>query len=435
MGAVARRVEVATVRIWGSDVGAVAWNQARGVGEFEYDPAWIRAGRELAPLTLPIRPGIFSFPQLNRATFNGLPGLLADSLPDRFGNRIIDIWLARQGRSAQDFTPVERLCYVGMRGMGALEFHPAIGPRAVKAVPIEITELTHLATEILRHRTSWAANLKGDRAEAINTIIRVGTSAGGNRAKAVIAWNPKTGVVLSGQVPAPEGFEPWILKFDGVEDAQLGDPQGFGRVEYAYHRMAAAAGIEMAECRLMEEGGRAHFMTRRFDRQGNEKVHMQSLCAIDHMDFNAAGEYGYEQAFLVVQRLKLGFPALTELYRRMIFNVLSRNQDDHTRNIAFLMDRDGTWRLAPAFDVVWAFNPAGSWTNRHQMSINGKRDDFSRADLLQVARSYGIKDAPGIIEQAAAAVAQWPAASAEAGVPRELADQIGRTHRRLAPSR
>jgi serine/threonine-protein kinase HipA len=428
-------VEVATVRIWGADVGAVAWNQERGVGEFEYDPAWVRAGRELAPLTLPVRPGIFSFPQLNRETFNGLPGLLADSLPDRFGNRIIDIWLARQGRSARDFTPIERLCYVGTRGMGALEFRPTIGPRALKAVPIEITELTHLASDILRHRTSWAANLKGDRAEALNTIILVGTSAGGNRAKAVIAWNPKTGVVLSGQVPAPEGFEPWILKFDGVEDSQLGDPQGFGRVEYAYHRMAVAAGIEMADCRLMEEGGRAHFMTRRFDRLGNEKVHMQSLCAIDHMDFNAAGEYGYEQAFLVVQRLKLGFPALRELYRRMVFNVLSRNQDDHTRNIAFLMDRDGTWRLAPAFDVVWAFNPAGSWTNRHQMSVNGKRDDFSKADLMLVAKSFGIKDAVALIEQAATAVAQWPSVSAEAGVPRELAEQIGKTHRRLTAGR
>jgi serine/threonine-protein kinase HipA len=431
MAATIRRVEVATVRIWDTNVGAVAWNRARGVAEFEYDPGFIGTGRELAPLTLPLRPGIFSFPQLNPRTFNGLPGLLADSLPDRFGNRIIDIWLARQGRSARDFTPIERLCYVGTQGMGALEFRPAIGPRALKAVPIEITELTHLATEILRHRTSWAANLKGNRAEAINTIIRVGTSAGGNRAKAVIAWNPKTGAVLSGQVPAPQGFEPWILKFDGVEDAQLGDPQGFGRVEYAYHRMAVTAGIEMAECRLMEESGRAHFMTRRFDRRGNEKVHMQSLCAIDHMDFNAAGEYGYEQAFLVVQRLKLGFPAMRELYRRMVFNVLSRNQDDHTRNLAFLMGRDGAWELGPAFDVVWAYNPTGSWTNRHQMSINGKRDDFSRADLLQVARAFGIRDAAAIIEQVAESVARWPSFSADAAVPRGLAERIGRTHRRL----
>jgi serine/threonine-protein kinase HipA len=236
-------------------------------------------------------------------------------------------------------------------------------------------------------------------------------------------------------VPAPEGFEPWILKFDGVADTQLGDPQGFGRVEYAYHRMARAAGIEMAACRLLEEGGRAHFMTRRFDRQGNDKVHMQSLCAIDHMDFNAAGEYGYEQAFLVVQRLKLGFPVMRELYRRMVFNVLSRNQDDHTRNIAFLMDRNGSWRLAPAFDVVWAFNPAGSWTNRHQMSVNGKRDDFAKADLLGVARLFGIKDAAPLLEQAATAVARWPVFSAEAGVPRELAERIGKTHRRFPPGR
>jgi serine/threonine-protein kinase HipA len=408
----------------------VAWDNDRGLGNFEYEPAFVRRGLEIAPLSLPLRSGVFSFPALNRNTFHGLPGLLADALPDRFGNRIIDLWLARQGRTPKDFTPVERLCYMGTRGMGALEFKPVLGPRARKAVPIEVSELTQLAADILCHQTDWAVKLKGAKAEALNTIIRVGTSAGGNRAKAVIAWNPDTHEVRSGQVPAQPGFEPWILKFDGVDDASLGDPRGFGRVEYAYHRMAVKAGIAMMPCRLLEENGRAHFMTRRFDRADNgEKKHIQSLCALAHYDFNAAGEYGYEQALAVIQQLNLGHPAMQEMFRRMAFNLAARNQDDHTRNIAFLMDRDGVWRLAPAFDVVWAFNPAGAWTNRHQMSVNGKRDLFTKRDVLTVAEQFGIKSATEILAQVIDTVARWPEFADEAGVPAELKKEIANTHR------
>ena len=425
-----RRIHAATVSLWGREVGAVAWDNDRGLGNFEYEPAFVRRGLEIAPLSLPLRAGVFSFPALNRNTFHGLPGLLADALPDRFGNRIIDLWLARQGRTPKDFTPVERLCYMGTRGMGALEFKPALGPRARKAMPIEISELTQLAADILRHQTDWAVKLKGAKAEALNTIIRVGTSAGGNRAKAVIAWNPDTHEVRTGQVPAPPGFEPWILKFDGVDDASLGDPQGFGRVEYAYHRMAVKAGIAMMPCRLLEENGRAHFMTRRFDRADNgEKKHIQSLCALAHYDFNAAGEYGYEQALAVIQQLNLGHPVMQEMFRRMAFNLAARNQDDHTRNIAFLMDRDGVWRLAPAFDVVWACNPAGAWTNRHQMSVNGKRDLFTKRDVLTVAEQFGIKSATEILSQVIATVARWPEFADEAGVPAELKKEIANTHR------
>lgn len=424
------RVEVATIRLWDRDVGAVAWNAERGVANFEYDPAFVRQGPEVAPLVMPLRPGIFSFPTLKRETFHGLPGLLADALPDRFGNRIIDAWLARQGRSSEDFTPVERLCYIGVRGMGALEFKPAIGPRAAKSVPIEVAELTQLVADIFRHRTDWVVNLEGSRAEALNTIIRVGTSAGGNRAKAVIAWNPKTHEVRSGQADAPPGFEPWILKFDGVSDSALGDPKGFGRVEYAYHKMALAAGISMSPCRLLEENGRAHFMTRRFDRDAEGgKIHVQSLCALAHYDFNAAGEYGYEQALAVIQRLNLGHPALQEMYRRMVFNVLARNQDDHTRNIAFRMERHGAWSLPPAFDMVWAYNAKGTWTNRHQMTVNGKRDDFRRDDLLAVAGQYGIHGATAILKQVAQAVAGWTDYARECGVDADLQKTIAATHR------
>ncbi len=426
----ARRVIVAMVRLWGQDAGAVAWNDARGLGEFEYEPSFLRQRLDIAPLMMPLRAGVFSFPTLSRDTFHGLPGLLADALPDRFGNRFIDVWLARQGRSPADFTPVERLCYMGIRSMGALEFQPPIGPRAEKAIPLEVSELTRLVNEVLRHRTQWVVNLKGGRAEALNTIIRIGTSAGGNRAKAVIAWNPKTQEVRSGQVASPPGFEPWILKFDGIEDSALGDPQGFGRVEYAYHRMAIAAGIAMSSCRLLEEDGRAHFMTKRFDRdEQGDKIHLQSLCALAHYDFNAPGEYGYEQALSVIQQLNLGYPALAEMYRRMAFNVLARNQDDHTRNIAFLMDRHGAWTLAPAFDMVWAYNPRGKWTNRHQMTVNGKRDGFARQDLLAVAEQFGIKGAPAILDEVAAALARWPALARECGLPTMLIRQIAKTHR------
>jgi len=431
-----RKVNVTTVRLWGRSVGAVAWDEARGTGNFEYDPVFLKQGLPVAPLTMPVRPGIFSFPALSRDTFHGLPGLLSDSLPDRFGNRLIDLWLARQGRAPGDFTPVERLCYMSTRGMGALEFKPALGPSPGKSTPIEIADLTQLASDILNHQSGWAVKLKGAKAEALNTIIRIGTSAGGNRAKAVIAWNPQSQEVRSGQVPAPDGFEPWILKFDGVNDVALGDPKGFGRIEYAYHRMAVAAGIEMSDCRLLEESGRAHFMTRRFDRDvRNRKIHMQSLCAMGHYDFNAAGEHGYEQALAMIQRLNLGYGAMRELFRRMVFNVIARNQDDHTRNIAFLMDEDGRWRLSPAFDVIWSFNPAGAWTNRHQMSVNGKRDDFTRADLSAVAVQFGIRDEKDVVEQVMAAVSAWPRFAADAGVPPQQQKAIAETHRLALPMR
>ncbi len=429
MAARSKRVDFAWVRLWDRDAGVVAWNKEHDIGEFEYEASFLKQGLEIAPLTMPLRGGIFSFPLLNKETYHRLPGLLADALPDRFGNRIIDAWLSQNGRSLEDFTSLERLCYMGNRAMGALEFKPAGDPRPGKAVSIEIGELSRLAAAILHQRTDWAANLKGSRAEALKTIIRVGTSAGGNRAKAVIAWNPKTEEVRSGQVLPPHGFESWILKFDGVKDASLGDPQGYGRLEYVYHRMAAQAGIEMTACRLLKEGPRAHFMTRRFDRDDSGKIHMQSLCAMAHYDFNASGQYSYEQALQVIQRLGLGYPAMEELFRRMTFNVLARNQDDHTRNIAFLMDRQGRWRLSPAFDVVWAYNPKGKYTRRHQMSINGKRDDFSRKDLLAVADQFGIRNAGAILEQAATAVTEWPRLAAEEEVPKELLSTVQKSLR------
>ena len=425
-----KHASVAELSLWGKSVGAVAWDTERQIASFEYQPAFIRSGLQIAPLTMPLRPGIFTFPTLRRETFRGLPGLLSDSLPDRFGNRLIDLWLQQQGRDVKDFSPVERLCYIGSCGMGALEFKPALAKASTAQTSVDIAELASLAREILAERFSLSANLNHESATALNTIIRVGTSAGGARAKAVLNWNRLTGEIRSGQIPVTPGFEPWLLKFDGVNDAALGDPQGFGRIEFAYHKMAVASDIQMSACHLLEEGGRAHFMTRRFDRtEAGDRIHMQSLCAMAHYDFNEPGAYGYEQAFFVIQQLNLGYPALQEMYRRMVFNVLARNQDDHTRNIAFLMDSSGRWTLAPAFDVIWSHNPDGQWTNSHQLRVNGKRDGFTRDDLQEVAIQFGIKGADRMIETVAAVVARWPDFARESAVPEAMTRRIAASHR------
>ena len=314
--------------------------------------------------------------------------------------------------------------------MGALEFKPALTRESKTAVPLEVADLAALAGRILAQRSDFKVSMRGDKAEALNTIIRVGTSAGGARAKAVIAWNPATDEVRSGQVPAPAGFEPWILKFDGINDEELQEPQEFGRIEYAYHLMAVQAGIEMTRCRLLEEGGRAHFMTRRFDRdQNGNKLHVQSLCALGHYDFNMPGAYSYEQVFSLIQQIAIGHEALREMFRRMVFNIIARNQDDHTRNISFCMDRNGAWRLSPAYDVTWAYRSGGSWTSRHQMRVNGKQDDFAREDLVAAGIQYGIKDASAVIDHVSGTVSQWPSFAGQAGVSKAVQTMIGKTHR------
>ena len=347
----------------------------------------------------------------------GLPGLLADALPDRFGNHLIDAWLAAKGRRREDFSPVERLCYVGSRGIGALEFAPALRGVSDEAAPVDIAELVMLAREILRERAGLSTSLQAGTG-AIADILRVGTSAGGARAKAVVAINDATGEVRSGQCEAPPGFAHWLLKFDGVNDRALDDPEGYGRLEYAYHLMATAAGLTMSECRLLEEGGRAHFLTRRFDRTpAGGRLHLQTLCGLAHLDYNDAGAHSYEQAFAVARELRLPYPEIAELFRRMVFNAAARNQDDHTKNLGFLMNPQGLWSLAPAYDVIYAYNPNGRWTSRHQMSMAGKRDDLTRDDLLTVARSVGVKKAEAIIDQVREALAEWPRWAQRAGVP------------------
>jgi len=427
---------VAEVKLWGSTIGAVALEDGTTTATFEYDPSFAGSGIEVAPLTMPLSDRLYTFTTLNPETFHGLPGLLADSLPDRFGNSLIDAWLATQGRTPESFNAVERLCYTGARGMGALEFSPAIGPVARATKQIQVDQLVGRASEVLTHRSDLQVSFHDENKEdALRDILRVGTSAGGARAKAVIAWNPETHEVRSGQVKAGTGFEYWLMKFDGVsgnKDKELEDPKGYGAIEYAYYNMAKDAGINMTLCQLFEENGRRHFMTKRFDRlDGGEKLHMQSLCGLAHYDFNQAGAYGYEQALQVIRRIGLPMDANEEQFRRMVFNIIARNQDDHVKNIAFLMDKSGEWSLSPAFDMTYSFQPSGRWTSRHQMTLNGKQDDFVLEDFKACAKTASMKRgrAETIINEVREVVACWRDYADEARVLSRQRDQIQKTLR------
>ncbi|MGE3628934.1 MAG: type II toxin-antitoxin system HipA family toxin [Sandaracinaceae bacterium] len=432
---------LAAVRLWGTVVGAVSLEEPGGAAVFQYTPEILPSGIELSPIVMPLREAPYSFGTLARETFHGLPGLLADSLPDRYGNALIDAWLARQGRAQDSFDAVERLCYTGARGMGALEYEPQIGPAKTESTPVEVSALVELATEVLTHRERLTARFgdHDEREEALRDILRVGTSAGGARAKAIIAWNPSTNEVRSGEVRAEPGFGYWLLKFDGVEgnrDRELDDPKGYCGIEYAYSQLAKAAGITMSECRLLEEHGRRHFMTRRFDRTADgDKVHMQTLCGLAHFDFNVAGAYSYEQALMVIRQLGLPMSDVEEQYRRMVFNVAARNQDDHVKNIAFLMDRSGRWSLSPAYDLTYAYNPRGRWTSQHQMTINGKRDGFTRADLRACAAAASMKRgrADAILDEVLEVLGRWDELAAVAGVDDVWREQIGAGHCRTIP--
>lgn len=429
-------VDLAFVRLWGQQVGAVRWDASRALATFAYDPGFVKSGLNVAQLQMPLtaRAGqVYAFPRLNPDTYHGLPGLLADALPDRFGNQLIDAWLATQGRAAADFSPVERLCYVANRGMGALEFEPQMDKgTAAGAEPVEVAALVALAQQVVGQREAFHANLRDGAAEGLAALLAVGTSAGGARPKAIIAFNEDSGEVRSGQVTAPPGFGYWLLKLDGVRDQALADPQDFGRLEYAYSLMARASGLQMSECRLYEEGPRAHFMTRRFDRTAaGEKIHAQTLCALAHYDYNQPAAYSYEQAFQVMRELRLPYTAAEQFYRRMVFNVVARNQDDHTKNISFLMDAAGQWQLAPAYDVAYAYQPGNRWTSQHQMALNGKRDGFTRADLRAVAREMNIRGADELIDDVLTHVARWPEFAATAGMKEERTTAIAAAHRQL----
>ncbi len=422
-----KHVPVIEVRIWGQRVGAVALDPKLAYYVFAYEPAWRRTGMELAPLTMPLNDGrgAFVFLSLPEASFHRLPGMLADALPDDFGNALIDAWMAGRGIAKSEVTPLDRLAYMGKRGVGALEFKPARGSLKESAAPLEMKSLVENARKLIEGDLS-----KDDQAKAaLNNIIHVGTSAGGARAKAVIAWNPRTNIIRSGQFDVAEGFEHWLLKFDGVgKYTELGTGADYGRIEYAYYLMAKQAGIKMYPCRLLEENGRAHFMTRRFDREVVDgktiKHHVQTLCAMDHLDFKQRGTHSYAQLFMVVAQLKLGDAALNQVFRRMVFNVMARDCDDHTKNFTFRLKQGGNWELAPAYDMTHAYNPRGEWTYQHLMSVNGKFKDITRKDLLMEADRFGVSRPNDVLADVHAALEHWPKAAKEAGLSDAVVDRI-----------
>jgi serine/threonine-protein kinase HipA len=438
-------ISVAEVRLWGITIGAVQWDAQRQLGFFEYAKPFLRSGIQLSPLHMPLGAGVFSFPALNKESYKGLPGMLADSLPDKFGNLLIDQWLVSLNREPGSFNPVERLLYMGIRGMGALEYLPETPRTRIPDQQLEMTKLVDLANRALAQKDSlaakfgYSANDSMADTQALQQIISVGTSAGGARAKAVIAWNEATHEVRSGQLDCPEGFEHYLLKFDGVQgnrDKELNDPQGFTRIEYAYSQMAKAAGIDMMPCQLLEENGRAHFLTKRFDRiGGKDKLHMQTLCGVAHFDFNMAGAYSYEQAFRVMRQMGLQdlHLALEQQFRRMVFNVMARNQDDHTKNIAFLMNKRGEWRLSPAYDVTYSYNPSGEWTSSHQMSVNGKRDGFVLDDLLACGAMADVSErrVRAIVGEVAEVLKTWSQYADDAGIEASWATKIGASFRKI----
>lgn len=417
-------VDVAKVNMFGIPVGTFRWDEQYEVARFEYDSNFVGRGLEPSPLMMPVREGrVYSFGNLDKETYKGLPGMLADSLPDTYGRALFDRWLALTGRTSSN--PIETLCFLGKRCMGALEFEPAIDVAYDKNARFEIDSLVDVASDALVQKSSFEVNINDDKKAAIAEILRLGTSAGGQRAKAIIAYNKDTGEVRSGQVKAPAGFDYYLIKLDGVSATTgLRETDNHGRLEYSFYKLAKACGIDMTECFLIEENGRAHFVTKRFDRANGKKIHMQTLCGIAHFDFRIHRAYSYEQAFSVMRALHLPYSEAQEMFRRMVFNVVARNQDDHTKNISFLMDESGKWRLSPAYDIGYAFNPNGRWTATHQMSINGKFDGITREDLLDFARQNNIKEAALIIDEICKTVSHWPDMAKECEVKPEIINAL-----------
>jgi serine/threonine-protein kinase HipA len=429
-------MQIAEVKIWGKFVGAVAWDTDNGLATFEYEPKFKPLNWDLAPLKMPVHENRnrFSFPELQKDkksaydTFKGLPGILADALPDTYGNQMINLWLAQQGRPQDSMNPVEMLCFIGTRGMGALEFEPAVLKENKRTFSIEMDSLVTTAQKMLDQREAFITNLHKDEEQAVLEILKIGTSAGGARPKALIAWNEKTGEVKSGQTKAPKGFEHWLIKLDGVSDVQLGSSQGYGKVEMAYYTMAKACGIDMMPSRLLEENGRSHFMTKRFDREGSEtKHHVQTFCAMKHFDYNLIRSFSYEQLFQCMRELKLTYADAEQMFRRMVFNVIARNCDDHTKNFSFLLRQGGTWELAPAYDLCHAYRPGSEWVSQQALSINGKRKNIAKADLLAVGESIRCKKAAEIVDEIKNTVHQWKDFADEVNVKGSLRDEIANT--------
>ena len=416
-------------------VGAVSFDTDTGMGAFEYDGKFVRKGIELSPIKMPLSRQIYSFPALGYETFKGLPGLVADSLPDDFGSAVLNAWVASQGKAPETITPLERLQYTGRRGMGALEYTPATKLKSLNASEkIEIESLVSIAQELLDSREDFAVSLnrpgEEDR-EAMLSLLSVGTSAGGARPKAVLAFNDDFTQVRSGQVKVPDGFTHYLMKFDGVNEHNkdretFGDPQGYGAMEYVYYLMAKQCDINMMPSRLLEEGSRRHFVTQRFDRQGNEKVHMQTLNGLAHVDYKQPGSYSYAELFAIARKLRVSAKDAEELLRRLVFNIVARNHDDHSKNFAFLLS-DNKWRLSPAYDLAYSYKPGSKWVNSHWMSLNGKRDDFTREDLYSLEKlvpSFTNKKMDNIIDKTIEHVSNWKVLAKASAVPGFLIKEI-----------
>jgi serine/threonine-protein kinase HipA len=429
-------VDVAEVYIWGHQAGAIRWDAERLLGSFQYDTRFLEKGYELSPIKMPVRNGdrVYRFPESRRArneldsTFNGLPGLLADALPDKYGNQLMNVWLAINGRPPDSMNPVEQLCFIGSRGMGAMEFEPAQLQASKRTFSIELESLVAVAGRMMASRQDFKANIQDNEHQAMRDVLKIGTSAGGARPKAVIAYNKKTGEVRSGQTRAPKGFEHWLLKLDGVSDAQFGLSHGYGRVEYAYYLMARDCKIQMMESELLEENGRAHFMTKRFDREDSDvKHHVQTFCGIQHFDYHNLYGHSYEQLFQTMRMLKLTYAEAEEMFRRMVFNVMATNYDDHTKNFSFILKQDGKWQLAPAYDICYAYAPDNIWVCQHTLSINGKHSNIQKSDLMTLANANNIKRGAKIIDQVLEVVHNWPKYASQAAVDMRLMNAISKT--------
>ena len=426
-------VDYAYIHIWSTLLGVVKWDQNRQIADFQFDKQFLTKDQDLSPLKMPISNGdlIYSFPELSsknnhtKDTFKGLPGLLADSLPDKYGNLLIEKWLTINGRPQNSMNPIEKLCFIGSRGMGALEFKPAQLQENKNTFSIEIDSLVEIAREMISERQNFGANIQNDKQQAMQAILKIGTSAGGARPKAIIAYNKKTKEIRSGQTKTPKDFEHWILKLDGVNGEQFGESHGWGRVEYAYHLMAKECGIEMSECDLLEEENRAHFMTKRFDRgNNNTKHHIQTLCGIQHYDFNHLNAYSYEQVFQTMRQLRLTYPEAEQMFRRMTFNVLATNCDDHTKNFSFRLKQGGKWELAPAYDLCYSYDPDNIWVNQQTLSINGKHRNITKIDLIALAKANNIKHAENIISGINTVVKNWDNFATLAKVRKDLQQMI-----------
>jgi len=425
-------VDVAEVKIWGELAGAIRWDESQQLGYFQYDSKFIQWDWDLSPIKIPISQGsrIYSFPELRKGrneteeNFKGLPGLLSDALPDKYGNKLINIWLAQQGRPENSMNPVEKLCFIGTRGMGALEFEPSQIKTGTKSFSLELDSLVEIAKKMLNEREAFLTNMNKDEEKTMMEILKIGTSAGGARPKAVIAYNPKTEEVRSGQGNVPKGFEHWLLKLDGVSGEQFGESSGWGRVEYAYYLMAIDSEIEISKCQLLKENGRAHFMTKRFDREGNVKHHLQSLCGLQHYDFNDMYGYSYEQVFQTMRLLRLTYPEAEQMFRRMVFNVLATNYDDHTKNFSFILKKDEKWRLAPAYDLCFSFDPTNHWVSKQTLSVNGKRLGITKEDLITIAKDNNIKKSEKIIKDINSIVKSWNKYAERAEVRNDLKERI-----------